>query len=123
MPNPTFRYIWGICEGGKIESLVSGLDKSSLIRGLQTQDALSKGDQHDKIKQLIEYWKDGRGSNNVWAAKFYLCELLTIANVFGQLHLTNFFLDGEFQRIAMQGLNLEENDSVLPVLAECRLSL
>ena len=52
-----------------MESLVSGLDKGSLIRGLQTKDALSKGEMHEKIKQLIDYWKDARGSNNVWAGK------------------------------------------------------
>lgn len=50
---------------------------------------------------------------------YYLCELLNAANVTAQFFFTNLFLGGNFSRIALDGLALDEYDSVLPILAEC----
>ena len=55
--------------------------------------------------------------------KYYICEAMNVANVIGQFYFTNFFLDGEFHNIARMGLTLEENESMLPILAECSLSM
>ena len=63
------------------------------------------------------------GSIFFFPVAFYVCEALNVANVIGQFYFTNFFLDHEFHNIAMRGLQLEENESILPILAECRLRL
>ncbi len=55
--------------------------------------------------------------------KYYICEFLNLVNVVLQFFLTNFFLDGQFNRIAWEGIHLEEHNSVLPILADCRLTL
>ena len=44
-----FRALWQTWEHGKIKSLVDGLDKSSLIRGLQDDEDLTKGTVGQKI--------------------------------------------------------------------------
>ncbi|TRY75746.1 hypothetical protein TCAL_11109 [Tigriopus californicus] len=116
------RYLWQIWEQGKIQSLVSGLDRTSLIKGLQSKNELQKGEIKDKIQLMIQYWREAKGTNNLWAIKFYICELLCVLNVVAQFYFTNFFLNGQFAQVARQGLNLDENDSILPILAECRLT-
>ena len=56
-------------------------------------------------------------------AKYYVCEFLNVANVVFQFYFTNFFLDGQFARVAREGIHLEENNSVLPILSECRMTM
>jgi hypothetical protein len=55
--------------------------------------------------------------------KFYICEFLMVANVIFQFYATDFFLNGQFSRIAWDGLYLEEHHSVLPILSECKIDL
>ncbi len=119
------RYLWQISEGGLVTSLVSGLDRRTLLRGLQTRSALSEsgGDLGDAVRALVQHWRQARGANGAWACKLYLCEALCAANALAQFKITDAFLDGNFRRVASDGAGVEENDSVLPVLAECRLSL
>jgi hypothetical protein len=40
-------------EDGKIKSLISGLNRATLIRGLQTKEALAEGEINAKIKDLV----------------------------------------------------------------------
>ena len=61
------RYLWQVWENGKVKSLVSGLDKKTLVRGLQTKEAMKSGDLNTKVKELVHYWRDTRGSHNTWA--------------------------------------------------------
>ncbi len=106
-----------------MSSLVSGLDRRTLVRGMQTRDALSEGKVGKRLRELLQQWREARGANGAWAAKYYACEVLSMLNVVGQFYLTDLFLDGHFGRIATEGIGLEEHDSVLPILAECRISL
>ena len=57
------------------------------------------------------------------SVKFYICEVLNAANAVAQFYFTAWFLNGNFSKIATEGLYLEENESVLPILSECKLSL
>ena len=54
-----------------MKSLVEGLDKKSLVRGLNTSDVFSSSDKEEgkKVGQLIQNWKDTMGSNDNWARK------------------------------------------------------
>lgn len=61
------RYLWQILEGGKVKSLVIGLDKLTLIRGLQTPEELQEGKEHAKVSALVEYCRKSKGMHNVWA--------------------------------------------------------
>jgi hypothetical protein len=65
------RFLWQIWEDGKIKALVSGLDRKTLIRGLQTKESLTEGEVNNKIKDLVANWKDMRGTNNAWACESF----------------------------------------------------
>jgi hypothetical protein len=54
-----------------VKSLVTGLDKSTLIRGLQSkEDLTSAGQYKPKIAALVQNWREARGNNDIWACKF-----------------------------------------------------
>ena len=74
------RFFWQLCEEDRVKSLVEGLDKKSLVRGLNTSDVFSSSDKEEgkKVGQLIQNWKDTMGSNDNWARKknlFYKCRM------------------------------------------------
>ena len=48
---------------------------------------------------------------------------MNAANAVAQFYFTAWFLNDNFSRIATEGLYLEENESVLPILSECKLSM
>ena len=73
--------------------MVSGLDRRTLIRGLQTKDALSKGELHEKLKALVAHWREIRGTNNAWAGKSFLKSFWSLLKPFHcsqTLHLRVF---------------------------------
>ena len=43
-------------EDGKIKSLIGGLDRKTLVRGLQTKEALAAGVTHNKINDLVSHF-------------------------------------------------------------------
>jgi hypothetical protein len=49
----------------------------------------------------------------IWAAGFYVCELLNLLNVFANMFLTNLLLGGNFYQYGLQmsqyGLVVSEN--------------
>ena len=116
-----FRYLWSSWENNKISSLVSGLDKTNLVRG--THDEID----NSKLEKAVENFYNTRGQHDVWAWKFYTCEFLTLANLFFQYFITDKFLQGEdhfqkvdyFQKVALQGWNTKAHVSVLPVTGLC----
>ena len=112
-----FRYLWSCWENNKISSLVSGLDKTSLVRG--THDEID----NSKLEKAVENFYNTRGQHDVWAWKFYTCEFLTLANLFFQYFITNRFLQGEdhFQKVALQGWNIQEHVSALPITGLCHI--
>ena len=115
-----FRYLWSSWENNKISSLVSGLDKTSLVRG--THDEID----NSKLEQAVKTFYDTRGQHDFWAWKFYACEFLTLANLFFQYFITNKFLQGgldgnHFRLVALQGWNLQEHVSALPITGLCHI--
>ena len=113
-----FRYLWSSWENNKISSLVSGLDKTSLVRG--THDEID----NSKLEKAVENFYNTRGQHDVWAWKFYTCEFLTLANLFFQYFITNRFLQGKdhFQKVALQGWNIQEHVSALPITGLCHIT-
>ena len=67
--------------------------------------------------------EESRQHNSSLSVKFYICEVLNAANAVAQFYFTAWFLNGNFSKIATEGLYLEENESVLPILSECKLSM
>ena len=55
----------------------------------------------------------------LFLGKYYVCEMLNLANLIGQWYFTDRFLRGQFSKIAWGGIRSEEHVSVLPILASC----
>ena len=125
-------------DNGKVKGLVNGLDKSSLIRGISERKEDLK--ENKKLLALIDNFAKTRGTHGFWACKsislylfniynpvtyffylvkFYVVELLNIVNIIAQSYFTNYFLKGYFGLVALQGLGVDENISILPITASC----
>ena len=64
-----------MCEEDRVKSLVTGLDKKSLVRGLHKPDAFDvsqnpTSEMGKKVSSLIENWINSKGSNDTWACEF-----------------------------------------------------
>ena len=55
-----------------MKSMVSGLDKKSVVRGMHTKNAFDDetSDMGKKVRELIDNWFSSMGSNDNWACKF-----------------------------------------------------
>lgn len=82
----TPHFIWKKIEGGKIKNVLLGLNTMML----------EKDKREEKEKTLAKYMIDRMHSHNFWALCFYFCEILNLANVIGNIYLTDHFLGGEF---------------------------
>ena len=63
-----FRYLWQSWEGGRVYSLVSSLDRKTLISGMRSDDKDSGF--CEKTKEMVKYLKDTKGTHDGWASEF-----------------------------------------------------
>jgi len=95
------RYIWKLCEGGKLQMLVQGLNLPIVAKDVKDE----------RITTLIGYFTDRRNNNEWYAARFFLCEVLNLINVIGQIFFMDFFLGGEFSTYGSDLVNVSEQPS------------
>jgi hypothetical protein len=82
------HWVWKQLEGGMMENLVGGLERSAL-----------EGESSGRVDQLAAYMHqrmEFSWDNRLWAAKFYFCEFLNFVNICAQIKLTDFFLGNAF---------------------------
>ncbi|XP_015599421.1 innexin shaking-B isoform X1 [Cephus cinctus] len=96
----TPRWLWKGWEGGKIHALMMDLDI-----GL-----CSEVEKKQKKKLLLDYLWENLRYHNWWAYRYYLCELLALVNVIGQMFLMNRFFDGAFLTFGIDVLRFLESD-------------
>ncbi|XP_021934422.1 innexin shaking-B isoform X2 [Zootermopsis nevadensis] len=94
------RWLWKNWEGGKLHALMMDLDIG----------IISEVEKKQKKKLLLEYLCDNLTYHNWWAYRYYLCELLSLLNVIGQMFLMNRFFDGEFLTFGIDVLKFMESD-------------
>ena len=60
-----------MCEEDRVKSMVSGLDKKSVVRGMNQPNAFDDDDSDmgKKVTALVAGWKSSMGSNDNWAGK------------------------------------------------------
>lgn len=80
------RYLWKTWEGGRIKMLVLDLNLPIV------QEDCKK----DRMKLLVDYFTSNLHTQNFYAWRFFLCEVLNFINVVAQIYFMDFFLDGEF---------------------------
>ncbi|CAG0923005.1 unnamed protein product [Notodromas monacha] len=94
------RYLWKTWEGGKIKMLV--MDLNSPI--------VEEGTKESRKKLLIEYFNNNLHSQNFYALRFFLCEVLNFVNVIGQIYFMDTFLGGEFTTYGSDVLRFQEQE-------------
>ncbi|XP_034119235.1 innexin shaking-B isoform X2 [Drosophila albomicans] len=96
----TPRWLWKSWEGGKIHALIMDLDIG----------ICSEAEKKQKKKLLLDYLWENLRYHNWWAYRYYVCELLALINVIGQMFLMNRFFDGEFMTFGLDVIDYMETD-------------
>ncbi|XP_076303838.1 innexin family member shaking B isoform X1 [Lasioglossum baleicum] len=96
----TPRWLWKGWEGGKIHALMMDLDIA----------LCSEAEKKQKKKMLLDYLWENLRFHNWWAYRYYLCEVLALVNVVGQMFLMNRFFDGAFLTFGIDVLRFLESD-------------
>ncbi|XP_077284729.1 innexin family member shaking B [Arctopsyche grandis] len=96
----TPRWLWKSWEGGKIRALIMDLDVG----------ICSEIEKKTKKKLILDYLWQNLKFNNWWAYKYYVCELMALLNVIGQMFFMNKFLGGEFMKFGLDVISYMESD-------------
>nr|XP_018896518.1 PREDICTED: innexin shaking-B [Bemisia tabaci] len=96
----TPRWLWKHWEGGKIHALMMDLDIG----------ICSEVEKKQKKKLLLDYLWENLKYHNWWAYRYYLCEVLALLNVIGQMYMMNRFFDGAFLTFGIDVLTFMEDD-------------
>lgn len=108
------HWIWKQLEGGRLKNVICGLENK-----LSDDESKEK-----KVSQLVTYMKQRFYSSKktreheIWAAKFFFCELLNFVNIMAQIFITDSFLGGEFMQYGTEVFNfpyMEPEDRVDPM--------
>ena len=98
------RYVWKMREAGRLRTLCEDLKSVLVPTDIKIKER----------KTLSNYLFDNLNQHQVYAASFFICELLTFINVIGQIFLIDAFLGGEFTTYGVNviqqsaGVNPEE---------------
>ncbi|XP_067136974.1 innexin inx2-like [Centruroides vittatus] len=112
------RYLWKIWEGGRIKSIL-----------LELNAPIMEAEKKTKRREiLVEYLMANMDQHGVYVLQFFLCEVLALINVIGQMCLMDKFLGGEFTSYGTKVLQFTEWDHsvrydpmirVFPRLTKC----
>ncbi|XP_012283610.1 innexin inx2-like [Orussus abietinus] len=81
------RALWGMWEGGLVAML--SIDLSSPFLGTAWTP--------ERKTQLVDYLtKTNLHTHNLYAIRYFFCELMNLINTVGQIYLLNEFLEGQF---------------------------
>uniref|UniRef100_A0A8D8XI51 Innexin n=1 Tax=Cacopsylla melanoneura TaxID=428564 RepID=A0A8D8XI51_9HEMI len=80
------RYLWKSWEGGRIKMLV--LDLNCPV--------INEECKQERKKLLIDYFTTNLHTQNFYAIRFFICEVLNFINVVLQIYFMDYFLEGEF---------------------------
>ncbi|KAK9498435.1 hypothetical protein O3M35_011008 [Rhynocoris fuscipes] len=94
------RWLWKHWEGGKIHALMLDLDVG----------ICSELEKRQKKKLLLDYLWENLRYHNWWCFRYYLCELLSLLNVIGQMFLMDKFFDGAFLTFGIDVIKFMSDD-------------
>eukprot|EP00095_Tigriopus_kingsejongensis_P005712 maker-scaffold459_size165548-snap-gene-0.21 protein:Tk05712 transcript:maker-scaffold459_size165548-snap-gene-0.21-mRNA-1 annotation:"innexin inx2" len=92
------KFIWSRWEGGKLKKRVG--DLANPIVDLDTQE--------EQVTNLVNYLADKKGLLNNYAIGFFICEILNLINVVGQIFFLDAFLGGQFTEYGTDVLAVTE---------------
>jgi len=114
------RSIWKGREGGLMKMLVKDMTNPAYL--------VDKNARQDQISYIIKYFKTARKNHGGYALNFFLCEVLALINVIGQIYFTDRFLGYTFTTYGWDVVTLNNMDPeeradpmniVFPKVAKC----
>ena len=75
------RLVWKHLEGGLMKMLVADLTDPMML--------ISKDDRLERVKHIKKYFQETVKSHGGYAINFFLCEILALINVVGQIYFTD----------------------------------
>ncbi|KAK7079096.1 hypothetical protein SK128_007331 [Halocaridina rubra] len=107
--------IWKANEGKTVNTILQGLHENSLDKDI------------DKKKEnIIKYLKESQGRNNKYSLVYFICEILNLVNVLGQIVLMDAFFNNNFLRYGFKVVQyaVEQSDedpfqTVFPKVTKC----
>jgi len=114
------RIVWKHAEGGLMKNLVGELTNPIYV--------IKKDERMDQVKSIKKYFKDATKTHGGYAIKYFLCEILALVNIIGQMYLTDRFLGYQFSTYGFDVLSVtagnpeERSDPmnvVFPKMTKC----
>lgn len=114
------RYIWKSLEHGQLRNLILSLNK------------LDRHNNEDDVKSLAQHLDNEKGSYKWYAVNYFLCEILNLVHVVGQLFFINSFLGGSYVSLGthiLEYLKHEQSERddplirVFPRITKCMLGV
>ncbi len=112
------RYLWKLWEGGRLKSLVLGLNCP----------IIQEKEKQEQIVLLVQYMKANIRYHNSYFFYFVICEIMNFINVIIQMYLIDAFLGGAFSTYGLDVLKYTEMDqeervdpmvAVFPRMTKC----
>merc|ERR1719486_1274010 len=96
------RVVWKHSEGGLMKMLVGDLTDPLML--------INKEDRTKRVFFIKRYFQESTKSHAGYAIKFFLCEVLALINVVGQIYFTDKFLGNEFTTYGWDVLSMTFGD-------------
>ncbi|UYV82592.1 shakB [Cordylochernes scorpioides] len=103
------RWLWRAWEGGKVQALMMDMDIS----------LCAEQERAKKRRLVVDYLVASQSTHDWYACKYFLCELMTLANVVGQIFIMDRFFDGQFLTYGLdvvRFLDMDQEDRVDPMI-------
>ncbi|CAG0921254.1 unnamed protein product [Notodromas monacha] len=94
------KWLWDMWESNLLSTIVVGLNY-----GMITEE-----EKESKKKTLIDYMLKHIKHHNMYAIKYFFCEVLCLINIIGQMYLMNAFFDGEFMQYGRKVTDFSDMD-------------
>ena len=105
------RYVWKATEGGKMKSLLLGLENPIMDEAAKSKSR----------SLLVGYLFKNKNTHNTSFWLYCFAEVLNLINVIGQMIMMNRFLGGEFSSYGWKVLSFTEWDWSVSKLVEERV--
>ena len=93
-------YLWKLWEGGLIRSVSMGMQIA----------IITDEEKGHKKRIIIDYLYNHLGHHRIYALKYFLCEIMCLANVVGQMYFTDWFFQGEFLEYGWEVIKYSQRD-------------
>lgn len=96
----TPHYMWKLWEGGRLQALTS-----KIILPILNEESVEEG-----AERLSEYFFKSLKTNNAYAYKYLMCELLNLINIVGQILFMNQFIGDGYQLYGIHVMLMNRED-------------